>query len=76
MIGKIAPLLVMGMAAQSFTHKKGKKMGDVAYEQRKKDRYEAQDKEIAKKAAKKKMSKSKCKSCGGKGCSKCSKGKY
>jgi len=49
----------MGMAAQSFTHKKGKKMGDVAYEQRKKDRYEQQDKEIAKKAAKKKLSKSK-----------------
>lgn len=53
------PLVFMGMAAQSFTHKKGKKMGDVAYEQRKKDRYEQQDKEIAKKAAKKKLSKSK-----------------
>ena len=61
MISKIAPLVMMGMGAQSYYNKtkQGKK-----------------DKEIAKKAAKKRMSKSKCKSCGGKGCSKCSKGKY
>ena len=53
--------MVMGMAAQSYYNKT--KQGK-------------KDKEIAKKAAKKRMSKSKCKSCGGKGCSKCSKGKY
>jgi type II secretory ATPase GspE/PulE/Tfp pilus assembly ATPase PilB-like protein len=56
MISKIAPLMVMGMAAQSYYNKtkQGKK-----------------DKEIAKKAAKKRMQKTKCPKCGGKGCSHC-----
>lgn len=48
--------MVMGMAAQSYYNKT--KQGK-------------KDKEIAKKAAKKRMQKTKCPKCGGKGCSHC-----
>lgn len=64
MISKIAPLIVMGMAAQSFYNKgkKGEKMED-----------KQRSKSMEKAVMKKKMGKS-CSSCGGKGCSKCASG--
>ena len=69
MISKIAPLVVMGMAAQSYYNKtkKGKKEMAHAKKKNEKSRSLAMEKAVAKK----KRSKSKCPKCGGKGCSHC-----
>ena len=89
MISKIAPLMVLGMAAQSYYNKtkKGKKMkekrelSDKEKELQKKSsmfrsnaakrELSDKEKELQKKAALLKMNSSRCKSCNGKGCSKC-----
>jgi ABC-type Fe3+-citrate transport system substrate-binding protein len=54
MLKKIAPLMIMGMAAQDYYNKSGS------------------EKKLKKAVEKKKIKKSKCPKCGGKGCSHCS----
>ena len=59
MLKKVMPLVFMGMAAQSYTHKGNKKMNDAAFDMRKKRLHEEQDKKIKKEMAKKKLKKAK-----------------
>lgn len=71
MLKKIMPLIVMGLGAHEYD-KKGKKMkGDLNKDGKMSGYEKARSKAIEKAVMKKKYSKSKCKSCGGKGCSKC-----
>lgn len=57
MLKKIAPLMIMGMAAQDYYNKSGKE--------------KKKNKKLEKAVAKQKMKKGKCPKCGGKGCSHC-----
>lgn len=78
MLKKLLPVIALAGAAQSYTQKKGmpnKNKGDLnsdgvmsEYEKKRQTRLE-------KAVAKQKMKKSKCKKCGGKGCSYCKSGK-
>tara|TARA_A100001201_G_scaffold137600_1_gene127646 strand:- start:1193 stop:1432 length:240 start_codon:yes stop_codon:yes gene_type:complete len=73
---KILPMVVMGLGAHEY-NKKGMKMKGDLNKDGKMSGYEKKRSDAIQKAvAKKKMGKTKCSHCGGKGCPKCSSGKY